>query len=162
MTLGTDMSDSSALSDDVDIDVVGGDIAVVKDGKYLHHHNFHLDNDSDDTLSQNAGEGASSPGHNNLDCPPDRVGVGGDGGPGDMATEKAMVLLICSSWMVSISLLLAVEALGEQPVQAERGQSWLAPNLEWRTMQTGPHTQYTGCVTALLLGGRSGGPSETN
>ncbi|KAG1973601.1 forkhead box protein D2 [Pimephales promelas] len=26
MTLGTDMSDSSALSDDVDIDVVGGDI----------------------------------------------------------------------------------------------------------------------------------------
>ncbi|XP_012676134.1 forkhead box protein D2 [Clupea harengus] len=88
MTLGTDMSDSSALSDDVDIDVVGGDIAVVKDGKYLHHHNFHLDNDSDDNLSQNAGEGASSPGHNNLDSPQDRVGVGGDDGTGDMTTEK--------------------------------------------------------------------------
>lgn len=88
MTLGTDMSDSSALSDDVDIDVVGGDIAVVKDGKYLHHHNFHLDNDSDDNLSQNAGEGASSPGHNNLDCPQDRVGIGGDVGSGDITTDK--------------------------------------------------------------------------
>uniref|UniRef100_A0A3Q3XEH8 Fork-head domain-containing protein n=1 Tax=Mola mola TaxID=94237 RepID=A0A3Q3XEH8_MOLML len=33
MTLGTDMSDSSALSEDVDIDVVGGDVSVGKDGK---------------------------------------------------------------------------------------------------------------------------------
>lgn len=74
MTLGTDMSDSSALSDDVDIDVVGGE--MVKEGKYLnHHHSFHLDNDSDDNLSQNEGEGVISPGQSSLDCPGDREGT---------------------------------------------------------------------------------------
>ena len=77
MTLGTDMSDNSALSEDVDIDVVGGDIAVGKDGKYLHHHHdFHLDNDSDDNLSQNAGESASSPGLSSSECPTDQLGMG--------------------------------------------------------------------------------------
>ncbi|XP_030640732.1 forkhead box protein D2 [Chanos chanos] len=87
MTLGTDMSDNSALSDDVDIDVVGGDI--VKDGKYLHHHhNFHLDNDSDDNLSQNAGEGAASPSHGSLECPADRVGAGEEHGAGALVGDK--------------------------------------------------------------------------
>ncbi|KAI2661764.1 Forkhead box protein D2 [Labeo rohita] len=87
MTLGTDMSDSSALSDDVDIDVVGGDI--VKEGKYLHHHHsFHLDNDSDDNLSQNAGEGAISPGQSSLDCPADRVGPRDDSRTGTLTGDK--------------------------------------------------------------------------
>ncbi|XP_026098804.1 forkhead box protein D2-like [Carassius auratus] len=87
MTLGTDMSDSSALSDDVDIDVVGGDI--VKEGKYLHHHHsFHLDNDSDDNLSQNAGEGAISPGQSSLDCPSDRDGPRDDHRTGALSEDK--------------------------------------------------------------------------
>ncbi|KPP71792.1 hypothetical protein Z043_109258 [Scleropages formosus] len=90
MTLGTDMSDNSALSEDVDIDVVGGDIAVGKDGKYLHHHHdYHLDHDSDDNLSQNPGESASSPGLSTSGCPGDRVGVDSvEGGGGGMAGEK--------------------------------------------------------------------------
>ncbi|RXM94142.1 Forkhead box protein D2 [Acipenser ruthenus] len=57
MTLGTEMSDNSALAEDVDIDVVG-DMSV-KEGKY---HDFQSDNDSDDNLCRNAGENASSPG----------------------------------------------------------------------------------------------------
>ncbi|KAA8589970.1 hypothetical protein FQN60_013335 [Etheostoma spectabile] len=73
MTLGTDMSDSSALSEDVDIDVVGGDISVGKDGKYIHH-DFNLDNDSDDNYSQNAAERVSSPGLSSSDCPSDQIG----------------------------------------------------------------------------------------
>ncbi|XP_064186509.1 forkhead box protein D2 [Anguilla rostrata] len=90
MTLGTDMSDSSALSEDVDIDVVGGDIAVGKDGKYLHHHHdFHLDNDSDDNLSQNAGENASSPGLSSSEGQTDQIGMGGEAGGGPMGAEKS-------------------------------------------------------------------------
>ncbi|XP_061681129.1 forkhead box protein D2 [Syngnathoides biaculeatus] len=69
MTLGTDMSDSSALSDDVDIDVVG----VGKDGKYTQH-DFNLD--SDDNYSQNAEEGASSPGLSSSECPAEQTGLG--------------------------------------------------------------------------------------
>ncbi|XP_026880145.1 forkhead box protein D2 [Electrophorus electricus] len=86
MTLGTDMSDSSALSDDVDIDVVGGDI--VKEGKYLHHHTFHLDNDSDDNLPQNARERASSPGHSGLECPGARGGAEGEAAAGALTGDK--------------------------------------------------------------------------
>ncbi|XP_062308813.1 forkhead box protein D2 [Osmerus eperlanus] len=85
MTLGTDMSDSSALSDDVDIDVVGGDLSVGKDGKYLHHE-FHLDNDSDDNLSQNASERVSSPGLSSSEQ------AGGEAGSiGDKPSKNALV-----------------------------------------------------------------------
>ena len=85
MTLGTDMSDSSALSDDVYIDVVGGDLSVGKDGKYLHHE-FHLDNDSDDNLSQNAGERVCSPGLSSSDQ------AGGEAGSiGDKPSKNALV-----------------------------------------------------------------------
>ncbi|KAF6726412.1 Forkhead box protein D2 [Oryzias melastigma] len=52
MTLGTDMSDSSALSEDVDIDVVGGDVTVGKDGTFIHR-----EYDSD----EHAADGAASP-----------------------------------------------------------------------------------------------------
>ncbi|KAG7513231.1 forkhead box protein D2-like [Solea senegalensis] len=69
------MSDSSALSEDVDIDVVGGDISVGKDGKYIHHE-FNLDNDSDDNYSQNAAERSSSPGLSSSDCPSEQMGSG--------------------------------------------------------------------------------------
>ncbi|CAK6955396.1 forkhead box protein D2 [Scomber scombrus] len=79
MTLGTDMSDSSALSEDVDIDVVGGDISVGKDGKYIHHE-FNLDNDSDDNYSQNAAERVSSPGLSSSDCPSDQMGSNAEAG----------------------------------------------------------------------------------
>ncbi|XP_037626907.1 forkhead box protein D2 [Sebastes umbrosus] len=73
MTLGTDMSDSSALSEDVDIDVVGGDISLGKDGKYIHHE-FNLDNDSDDNYSHAAAEErVSSPGLSSSDCPSDQI-----------------------------------------------------------------------------------------
>ena len=85
------MSDNSALSEDVDIDVVGGDISVGKDGKYLHH-DF-LDNDSDDNLSQNAGERGSSPSLSSSECPVDQVGVGIDSGTmiGDKPGKNALV-----------------------------------------------------------------------
>ncbi|XP_062854300.1 forkhead box protein D2 [Trichomycterus rosablanca] len=55
MTLGADMSESPELSDDLDIDVVGGD--GVKDGRYPRHHHvaFHTDHDSDDPLSHETG-----------------------------------------------------------------------------------------------------------
>ncbi|XP_077463582.1 forkhead box protein D2 [Stigmatopora argus] len=93
MTLGTDMSDSSALSDDVDIDVVGGDMSVRKDGKYTQH-DFNLD--SDDNYSQNADaeEGASSPGLNSSECPTEPTGLGSDPGGvlmGDKARKSALV-----------------------------------------------------------------------
>ncbi|XP_037104658.1 forkhead box protein D2 [Syngnathus acus] len=91
MTLGTDMSDSSALSDDVDIDVVGGDLSVGKDGKYLHH-DFNLD--SDDNYSQNAEEGASSPGLSSSDCPAEQMGLGAESESvlvGDKARKSALV-----------------------------------------------------------------------
>lgn len=89
MTLGTDMSDSSALSEDVDIDVVGGDISVGKDGKYIHHE-FNLDNDSDDNYSQNAAERASSPGLSSSDCPSDQMGSNAEAGTviGDKSRKK--------------------------------------------------------------------------
>lgn len=73
MTLGRDMSDSSALSDDMDIDVVGGDMSVGKDLKYIHH-DYNLDNDSDDNYSQNAVERVSSPGLSSSDCPSEQMG----------------------------------------------------------------------------------------
>nr|XP_057930101.1 forkhead box protein D2 [Doryrhamphus excisus] len=91
MTLGTDMSDSSALSDDVDIDVVGGDMSVGKDGKYIHHE-FNLD--SDDNYSQNAVEGASSPGLNSSECPAEQMGLTAEPGSvmvGDKARKSALV-----------------------------------------------------------------------
>uniref|UniRef100_A0AAY4E0T8 Fork-head domain-containing protein n=1 Tax=Denticeps clupeoides TaxID=299321 RepID=A0AAY4E0T8_9TELE len=70
------MSDSSTLSDDVDVDV-----DVVGDGTFLHRR-FHLDHDSDsDNLSQNAGEGASSPGHRSLE-------VAGEAGGGAASADK--------------------------------------------------------------------------
>ncbi|KAM3914300.1 forkhead box protein D2-like [Leptodactylus fuscus] len=47
MTLGTEMSDNSLLSEDTDIDVVGD--MNVKDGKYS---DYQSDNDSDDNLSR--------------------------------------------------------------------------------------------------------------
>ncbi|XP_061636473.1 LOW QUALITY PROTEIN: forkhead box protein D2 [Phyllopteryx taeniolatus] len=84
MTLGTDMSDSSALSDDVDIDVVG----VGKDGKYAQH-DFNLD--SDDNYSQNAEEGASSPGLSSSDCPAEQTGAGAVTVAGDKARKSALV-----------------------------------------------------------------------
>ncbi|TKS74542.1 Forkhead box protein D2 [Collichthys lucidus] len=92
MTLGTDMSDSSALSEDVDIDVVGGDISVGKDGKYIHHE-FNLDNDSDDNYSQNAGERGSSPGLSSSDCPSDQMGSSAEVGTviGDKPRKSALV-----------------------------------------------------------------------
>ncbi|XP_048833546.1 forkhead box protein D2 isoform X1 [Brienomyrus brachyistius] len=90
MTLGTDMSDNSALSEDVDIDVVGGDISVGKDGKYLHHHHdYNLGNDSDDNLSQNARECASSPSLSNSGCPTERVGVEEESGGGNLVGGKS-------------------------------------------------------------------------
>ncbi|MEE6495448.1 hypothetical protein FKM82_002056 [Ascaphus truei] len=56
MTLGTEMSDNSLLSEDTDIDVVG-DMSV-KDGKYS---DYHSDNDSDDNGSRNTRVDAASP-----------------------------------------------------------------------------------------------------
>ena len=90
MTLGTDMSDSSALSEDLDIDVVGGDISVGKDGKYIHDE---FDNDSDDNYSQNAAERASSPGLSSSDCPSDQIGSGAEVGTaiGDKSRKNALV-----------------------------------------------------------------------
>ncbi|KAM3876014.1 forkhead box protein D2 [Diretmus argenteus] len=92
MTLGTDMSDSSALSEDVDIDVVGGDISVGKDGKYIHH-DFNLDNDSDDNYSQNAPERGSSPGLSSSDCPSEQMGSNAEAGTmiGDKPSKSALV-----------------------------------------------------------------------
>ncbi|KAL6107845.1 forkhead box protein D2 [Pungitius pungitius] len=92
MTLGTDMSDSSALSEDVDIDVVGGDISAGKDGKYIHHE-FNLDNDSDDNYSQNAAERVSSPGLSSSDCPSDQMGSGAEVGTaiGEKSRKGALV-----------------------------------------------------------------------
>lgn len=93
MTLGTDMSDSSALSEDVDIDVVGGDISVGKDGKYIHHE-FNLDNDSDnENYSQSAAERVSSPGLSSSDCPSDQMGSGAEVGTviGDKSRKSALV-----------------------------------------------------------------------
>ncbi|XP_068175939.1 forkhead box protein D2 [Antennarius striatus] len=91
MTLGTDMSDNSALSEDVDIDVVGGDLSVGKDGKYIHH-GFNLDNDSDDNYSQNAAERVSSPGLSSSDCP-DPMGSSADVGTviGEKPRKSALV-----------------------------------------------------------------------
>ncbi|XP_053700013.1 forkhead box protein D2 [Synchiropus splendidus] len=85
MTLGADMSDSSALSEDLDIDVVGGDISVGKDGQFIHE--FHLDNDSDDNYSQNAAD--SSPGLGQAE----QMGSGGDAGgmAGDKPRKNALV-----------------------------------------------------------------------
>ncbi|CAH2310754.1 forkhead box D2 [Pelobates cultripes] len=57
MTLGTDMSDNSMLSEDTDIDVVG-DLSSVKDGKYS---DYNSDNDSDDHASRNLRGDAASP-----------------------------------------------------------------------------------------------------
>ncbi|XP_061895464.1 forkhead box protein D2 [Entelurus aequoreus] len=71
MTLGTDMSDSSALSEDVDIDVVGGDVSVGKDGKYTQF-------DSDESYSRSAVEGASSPGLGGTECPAEHMDVTGE------------------------------------------------------------------------------------
>ena len=85
MTLGADMSDSSALSEDLDIDVVGGDIAVGKDGKYMHH-DFNLDNDSDDNFSQNASERVSSPGLSSSECQSEQMGSNAE--PGSMVGDK--------------------------------------------------------------------------
>ncbi|KAM7388312.1 hypothetical protein PAMP_024498 [Pampus punctatissimus] len=92
MTLGTDMSDSSVLSEDVDIDVVGGDISVGKDGKYIQHE-FNLDNDSDDNYSQNAAERVNSPGLSSSDCPSDQMGSNAESGTviGDKARKSALV-----------------------------------------------------------------------
>ncbi|MED6231748.1 Forkhead box protein D2 [Ataeniobius toweri] len=92
MTLGTDMSDSSAMSEDVDIDVVGGDISVGKDGKYIHHE-FNLDNDSDDNYSQSAAERGSSPGLSSSDCPSEPLGSGAEPGTviGDKPRKSALV-----------------------------------------------------------------------
>lgn len=92
MTLGTDMSDSSALSEDVDIDVVGGDISVGKDGKYIHH-DFNFDNDSDDNYSQNTAERVASPGLSSSDCPSDQVGSNAEAGTviGDKPRKSALV-----------------------------------------------------------------------
>ncbi|XP_053324843.1 forkhead box protein D2 [Spea bombifrons] len=56
MTLGTEMSDNSMLSEDTDIDVVG-DLSV-KDGKYS---DYHSDNDSDDNVSRNHRGDTASP-----------------------------------------------------------------------------------------------------
>uniref|UniRef100_A0A1A7YHE6 Forkhead box D2 n=1 Tax=Iconisemion striatum TaxID=60296 RepID=A0A1A7YHE6_9TELE len=108
MTLGTDMSDSSALSEDVDIDVVGGDISVGKDGKYIH--DFHLDNDSDDNYSQNAAERVSSPGLSSSDCPSEQLGTSAEPGTviGDKPRKSALVkppysyaTLICMAMQAS-------------------------------------------------------------
>ncbi|CAL8269040.1 unnamed protein product [Arctogadus glacialis] len=85
MTLGAEMSDSSALSEDLDIDVVGGDIAVGKDGKYTHH-DFNLDNDSDDNFSQNASERVSSPGLSSSECQSEQMGSNAE--PGSMVGDK--------------------------------------------------------------------------
>ncbi|MBN3305843.1 forkhead box protein D2 [Amia ocellicauda] len=84
MTLGTEMSDHSVLSEDVDIDVVG-DMSVSKEGTY---HDFHSDNDSDDNLSRNAGEGAPSPGLSGSECTPTR---GGGGAAGEKTGKNALV-----------------------------------------------------------------------
>lgn len=86
------MSDSSALSEDVDIDVVGGDISVGKDGKYIHHE-FNLDNDSDDNYSQNAAERVSSPGLSSSDCPSDQISSNAEVGSviGDKSRKSALV-----------------------------------------------------------------------
>ncbi|XP_005993581.1 forkhead box protein D2 [Latimeria chalumnae] len=57
MTLGTEMSDNSVLSEDTDIDVVGD--MNVKEGKY---NDYHSDNDSeDDNITRNMGENTASP-----------------------------------------------------------------------------------------------------
>ncbi|KAG8436939.1 hypothetical protein GDO86_007863 [Hymenochirus boettgeri] len=56
MTLGTEMSDNSLLSEDTDIDVVG-DMGA-KDGKYS---DYHSDNDSDDNGPRNHRGDAASP-----------------------------------------------------------------------------------------------------
>ncbi|KAM8930871.1 forkhead box protein D2-like [Pelodytes ibericus] len=56
MTLGTEMSDNSMLSEDPDIDVVGD--TSVKDGKYS---DYHSDNDSDDNISSSHRGDAASP-----------------------------------------------------------------------------------------------------
>lgn len=90
MTLGTDMSDSSALSDDVDIDVVGGDMSVGKDLQHIHH-DFNLDNDSDDNYSQNAVERVSSPGLSSSDCPSDQMGSEVGTMIGDKPRKNALV-----------------------------------------------------------------------
>ncbi|XP_075040118.1 forkhead box protein D2-like [Mixophyes fleayi] len=56
MTLGTEMSDNSLLSEDTDIDVVGD--MNVKDGKYS---DYQSDIDSDDNISRTHREDAASP-----------------------------------------------------------------------------------------------------
>uniref|UniRef100_A0A8C5F0W2 Forkhead box protein D2-like n=2 Tax=Gouania willdenowi TaxID=441366 RepID=A0A8C5F0W2_GOUWI len=86
------MSDSSALSEDVDIDVVGGDISVGNDGKYIHH-DFNLDNDSDDNYSQSAGERVPSPGLSSSDCPAEQLGSSAENGTalGDKPRKSALV-----------------------------------------------------------------------
>uniref|UniRef100_A0A3P9MDY6 Forkhead box D2 n=1 Tax=Oryzias latipes TaxID=8090 RepID=A0A3P9MDY6_ORYLA len=88
MTLGTDMSDSSALSEDVDIDVVGGDVTVGKDGKFIHRE-FSLDPDSDDNFSQNAVDRAESPGLRDSE----QLGAGAEAGAvtGDKPRKSALV-----------------------------------------------------------------------
>ncbi|KAJ3599374.1 hypothetical protein NHX12_033337 [Muraenolepis orangiensis] len=90
MTLGADMSDSSALSEDLDIDVVGGDLAVQgKDGKYMHHE-FSVDNDSDDNFSQHASsERVSSPGLSSSECPEELMHGGSHAEPGTTTTTTA-------------------------------------------------------------------------
>lgn len=86
------MSDSSALSEDVDIDVVGGDLSVGKDGKYIHH-DYSLDNDSDDNYSQNAAERVSSPGLSSSECPSDQMGSSAEVGTviADKPRKSALV-----------------------------------------------------------------------
>lgn len=76
------MSDSSALSEDVDIDVVGGD------GKYPHQE-FNLDNDSDENYSQNAADRVSSPGLSSSDCPSEQVGSSAESG--EKSRKSALV-----------------------------------------------------------------------
>ncbi|KAM9762851.1 forkhead box protein D2 [Menidia menidia] len=93
MTLGTDMSDSSALSEDVDIDVVGGDLSDAKNGKKYIHHEFNLDNDSDDNYAHSAAERVSSPGLSSSECPSDQLGSGTEAGnaTGDKPRKSALV-----------------------------------------------------------------------
>lgn len=99
------MSDSSALSEDVDIDVVGGDVSVGKDGKYIHHE-FNLDNDSDDNYSHNAADGVSSPGLSSSDCPSEQMGSSAGAGTviGDNKPRKNALVKPPYSYIALITM----------------------------------------------------------
>lgn len=99
------MSDSSALSEDVDIDVVGGDVSVGKDGKYIHHE-FNLDNDSDDNYSHNAADEVSSPGLSSSECPSEQMGSSAGAGTviGDNKPRKSALVKPPYSYIALITM----------------------------------------------------------